>query len=134
MLEFFTIFLGGSIGAGLRYTIYLLATKYAMSYYGTFAVNIIGCFLLGFLMELEFESENSVHKTFKLFLTTGIVSSFTTFSTFSFEAFDMIKGGDIQTAIIYMLSSLILGLGSVILGFSIAKRINAQKSQLEGEQ
>lgn len=136
MLEFFTIFLGGSIGAGLRYITYLLATKYALPYYGTFAVNIIGCFLLGFLMELEFESENKVHNTFKLFLTTGIVSSFTTFSTFSFEAFDMIKSGNMQTAIIYMLLSLTLGMGSVILGFVAARAINKSYSrvQSEGEQ
>lgn len=124
MLEFFTIFLGGSIGAGLRYFIYLLATKYALPYYGTFAVNIIGCFLLGFLMELEFESDNKVHNTFKLFLTTGIVSSFTTFSTFSFEAFDMIINGKMQTAILYMLSSLFFGIGCVILGFFAAKSFN----------
>lgn len=134
MLEFFTIFLGGSIGAGLRYLIYLFATSYGVPYGGTFAANIIGCFALGFLMELEFESDNKVHNTFKLFLTTGIVSSFTTFSTFSFEAFDMIKDGDMQKAIIYMLSSLILGLGSVVLGFSVARKINAQNDVLKGEQ
>lgn len=126
MLELITIFLGGSIGAGLRYIIYLLATNYGLPYYGTFAVNILGCLLLGILMELEFESESRVHNTFKLFLTTGIVSSFTTFSTFSYEAFDMIKGGDMQTAIIYMLSSLILGMTAVILGFSIARGVNAR--------
>lgn len=131
MLEFFTIFLGGSIGAGLRYAIYLIATTYALPYYGTFSVNIIGCLLLGILMELEVESENKVHNTFKLFLTTGIVSSFTTFSTFSFEAFDMIKDGNIQNAIIYMLLSLILGMGSVILGFYIARGINAKKLKTE---
>lgn len=132
MLEFFTVFLGGSIGAGLRYIIYLLATNYGLPYYGTFAVNILGCLLLGILMELEFESESRVHNTFKLFLTTGIVSSFTTFSTFSWEAFDMINGGNMQTAIIYMLLSLILGMASVILGFSIAKVINVKKSNTKG--
>lgn len=127
MFELVTIFLGGSIGAGLRYLIYLFATNCGISFGGTFAVNIIGCLLLGILAELEFEEENRTHNNFKLFLTTGIVSSFTTFSTFSFEAFSMIKSGNIQEGIIYILSSLILGMLAVLTGFVIAKSITARK-------
>lgn len=131
MFELVTIFLGGSIGAGLRYLIYLFATNCGISFGGTFSVNIIGCLLLGILAELEFEEKNRTHNNFKLFLTTGIVSSFTTFSTFSFEAFSMIKSGNTLGGILYMLSSLILGMASVLLGFLIAKSIKSKKTEVE---
>lgn len=134
MSELIIIFLGGSIGAGLRYLVSLFATNYGLPYGGTFVVNIIGCLLLGFLVRLEFESENRTHNNFKLFLTTGIVSSFTTFSTFSYEAFNMIKNGDIQTGLLYMLSSLIFGMAAILIGFTIAKKLKLEIKETEVEE
>lgn len=131
MLELITVFLGGSIGACLRYLISLFAANYGLSYGGTFIVNILGCLLLGILMELEFESENRVHNHFKLFLTTGIISSFTTFSTFSYEAFYLIKNGEMQIGLIYMLGSLVLGMAAILAGFLVTKTFVPKKFETE---
>lgn len=128
-METIIVFLGGSIGAALRYLIYLLASNYGMSFSGTFAVNIIGSFLLGFLSTLEIENNLTINKHFKLFLTTGIISSFTTFSTFSYEILNMIEKGQIQLGLIYLSLSLFLGLVSVFAGFYLANLITRTKAE-----
>jgi len=80
----------------------------------TFSINILGSFLIGVLMALQ--SKQGFSTTTLLFLTTGFCGGFTTFSTFSLENIELIKQGYLGTAILYMLSSLGLGLLSVYIG------------------
>lgn len=60
--------------------------------YGTLAVNVTGCFLIGFIMELA-ESRFTVNPQVKIFLTIGMLGGFTTFSTFSYETLAMARDG-----------------------------------------
>lgn len=134
-MELITVFIGGSIGAGLRYLVYLIASSFGMPFSGTFAVNIIGCLLLGILMNLEFENEKLIHKHSKLFLTTGIISSFTTFSTFSYETLAMIENGQIALGLVYIFLSLFIGMLAILSGFLIAEKILSKKFKVEkGEE
>ncbi len=81
---------------------------------GTFLVNLVGCFcigcLLGIIERWQWSSE------WRLFLITGLLGGFTTFSAFSAETLHLLKTGNISTAIIYVLGSILLGLGLAFLG------------------
>lgn len=118
MFEILLVFLGGSIGAGLRYLISLL---YNQSCWGTLIINVMGCFFIGFISYIAVKNENIVTPNLKLFLTTGIAGGFTTFSTFSYESCNLIKNGQIYTAAGYIFFTYILGLGAVFFGFLLAK-------------
>lgn len=132
MLGLFSVFLGGSIGASLRYLISMLAISCGLSYEGTFVVNILGCLFLGFVMFLS--SEKHIHPNLKLFLTTGVAGGFTTFSTFSYEAFVLIRSGKVKTGLAYMLLSLLVGLFATVLGMITAKKmLSLQQSVVMGK-
>lgn len=131
MLELFLVFLGGSIGATLRYLLSCAALGLGSSYHGTFIINIIGCLFLGFVTYIALKKENIINSNLKLFLTTGIAGGFTTFSTFSYESFTLIKSGNIQISIIYMLTSLFVGLFSIAFGMYCAKYTLYLNAKLE---
>lgn len=123
MFEFFMVFLGGSIGAGLRYIFSQFASELGFSYPGTFFINIIGSLFLGFIAYIAIKKAEKFHSGLKLFLTTGIAGGFTTFSAFSYEVFKLIQINQIFTAIIYIFSSIFFGLLAVILGILLAKQV-----------
>lgn len=124
MLNFLVIFIGGGIGASLRHSLSLLTHKYlGINYpYGTFFVNIIGCLFLGFITALVF-NKIITDQNLKLFLTTGIAGGFTTFSTFGYESLTLLKQGHILLALIYIISSIVLGILAVFFGSYLAKFI-----------
>src|SRR5205085_780409 len=89
---------GGFIGSMLRYTIPTFAYRILGQDfpYGTLAVNIIGCFFIGFLMAV-FEERFVVNPDMRIFLTIGILGGFTTFSSFSFETIALLREGSYLT-------------------------------------
>ncbi len=105
MKNFVAVFVGGGVGAALRYWMYGAAGKLlgADFPYGTLLVNIIGCFMIGFLMSV-FEERFIVQPILRIFLTVGILGGFTTFSTFSFETIALLRDGSylIGTANIFL--------------------------------
>ena len=116
--------LGGFIGASLRYIISLNAVNlFGGNFpYGTFIVNVVGAFLIGFIMELSLDL-TIISTNAKLFLTTGIMGGLTTFSTFSFETLGMISSGNIIMALVNISLNLFLGIIAVALGQLIARFI-----------
>lgn len=123
MLNLVAIFFGGGIGAIARYLISLNIVKI----YGemdlpivTFSINILGCFLLGFLYILFLEKTN-VNNAVSLALTVGFCGAFTTFSTFSLEIFKLIESQQIIQSLLYIILSVVIGLLSVIIGIQCAK-------------
>ena len=87
--------------------------------WGTMAVNIAGCFLIGLLSGLSLGG--NISPTTKLVLVTGFCGGFTTFSTFMNENLMLGRDGSILSAVLYTLASLVLGLLAVILGYQIVK-------------
>ncbi len=112
--DIFIAGLGGFIGTALRLTISLLLVKYSKNFpAGTFAVNIIGSFLIGVFYILA-----SGH--LKLLFITGFCGGFTTFSSLSLENFILIDNGKMSVALLYIILSIILGILGVFLGLKTA--------------
>lgn len=117
-MEAFAVFLGGGIGAGLRYLFSVWADKkFKITYWATFIVNISGCLFLGFAAACYGQKLNA---DFYLFLTTGIAGGFTTFSTFSNENIELLREGKIYISLLYIFLSLTVGLAAVYVGFLLA--------------
>lgn len=116
------IFVGGGIGAVLRYAVsYLSKVFLQMPICGTLAVNLAGCFLIGYIFGLTSEKVQIFSPVVKLSLTVGFLGGLTTFSTFSLEGFELIKNGKIELALLYVSGSCILGLLLIFAGYCIAK-------------
>ncbi len=120
-MEIFVIFIGGGIGACLRYIFSLVANeKFNLAHWSTFFINILGCVLIGFVVGLVSKYPDVINHNAYLFLTTGIAGGFTTFSTFSLENINLLKEGKVFQSILYMNLSLFLGVISIFVGFKFA--------------
>lgn len=114
--------LGGGIGSMLRYLSQRMADKiYAIHFpLGTFAVNIIGCFLIGVFWGMSFKSFES-NEHWKLFLMTGLCGGFTTFSAFTLEGIGLIKEQKLALFFLYVAASVFIGLAATYLGMKITR-------------
>ena len=125
MIRIFCVGLGGFLGAVLRYAISGLVQDWSKSIdfpYGTLAVNIIGCLIIGLLSYVS-ESRGLFSAEMRLFVFIGILGSFTTYSTFSNEAMTLLGDGKHLMALSYIGTHLFLGLGAVWLGHVLAWQI-----------
>jgi len=114
--------LGGGVGSMLRY----LCQKWFNENYpqpfpwGTFLVNLIGCFLIGLIYAASEKSTALTPQT-RLFLMAGICGGFTTFSAFAFENMNLLRSGDISYFLIYTIGSVMLGILGVFGGVAVMK-------------
>lgn len=108
---------GGFIGTVLRYLTSKMFQQYMFSSfpYGTLAVNVVGCFVLGVIYALA-EKNAIVSDEMRLFLTVGICGGFTTFSTFANENMSFLRDGEFFQFALYASASLFLGLLALYLG------------------
>lgn len=87
--------------------------------FATLTVNIIGCLLIGVVF--GFGAKGGITPDWRLFLATGILGGFTTFSAFSYETVHMLQNGQISSAIAYVLASVLLGLLATFVGIWLVK-------------
>jgi CrcB protein len=101
---------GSFIGGVFRYLLSLLIQAKTTSAFPlpTLIVNIIGCFFIGIV--IGFFDKGQISNEWKLFLATGILGGFTTFSAFSNETMMLFRGGQTGYALLYILASVVLGL------------------------
>jgi CrcB protein len=112
--NFFLVAFGGGLGSVGRYFIsFVFATKKFP--FATFSVNMIGSFLIGFLMSYIIKQANG--QTWQMLLITGFCGGFTTFSAFSWEVVSMLQQQRYTTATLYISATLILGFLFTALGF-----------------
>ena len=127
MLNIFAIFIGGGIGSLSRYGITNLLKMYSMDFpFATLSVNIIGSLILGFAATLFWsKTQNSIflNDTLKLAVTVGFCGGLTTFSTFSWETFDLIKQGDYLLAFLYTVISILVCVLAISLGAFLSKYV-----------
>ncbi len=110
--------MGGFIGAVLRYLISGSVQKWSQSVdfpYGTLAVNLIGCLVIGMLTRLD-EIRSLLSPEMRFFILIGLLGAFTTYSTFSNEAMNLINDRRFNMAVVYMAAHLVLGLVAVLAG------------------
>jgi CrcB protein len=116
------IAIGGMLGTLARYGMQQWVNRnFIFAFpYGTFAVNILGCFLIGIVYALS-EKGNLLTPEWRLFLTTGFCGGFTTFSTFSYESMQLMRDGEYLTMIVYSLASMVIGITAVFFGNYLIK-------------
>jgi CrcB protein len=124
MKNLLLIFVGGGIGSVLRYALSRFINAQSVSHfpYGTFLVNIIGCFLIGFFVFYT-ERYDTAGLQWRLFLVTGLCGGFTTFSTFSLENLTLIDEQRIFLFLTYFISSVALGILATYGGLLAARSI-----------
>jgi fluoride exporter len=122
--NFIIVFLGGGIGAAARYWLSGTIARTSGSPFplGTITVNVVGCFLIGFLMT-AFEERFLVTPSLRLFLTIGILGGFTTFSTFGYETIAMLKDAEFFYAAVNVLLSVLMCLAATYAGTIVGKYI-----------
>jgi CrcB protein len=114
------VFIGAGIGGALRHGVNIGATKmfgYGFPF-GTFIVNVAGSFAMGLLAGF-FAYRAGVPQHVRLFLTTGILGGFTTFSTFSLDAALLIERHSYGAAAGYVVGSLAAGLAALFFGLAV---------------
>lgn len=122
-MQFISIAIGGAVGAILRFIVSGLAYDYLGSAFpwGTLVVNLIGCFLIGFLSQL-FESM-TVSPNTRMMILVGGLGAFTTFSTYSLENVNLLRDGQMWVALGNVAASTVLGVVCVFLGISLANYV-----------
>lgn len=118
MLNTLVVFVGAGLGGALRHGVNLAAARLGGSFpAGTMIINIAGSLTMG-LLTGWFAVRGGMPQAWRLFLTTGILGGFTTFSTFSLEAFLLMERGAFAAAALYVLGSVAAGIAGV--GASLA--------------
>jgi CrcB protein len=108
---------GGFLGSAMRYGITVLMAPWTMTFpWSTLLINVVGCFLIGLLLPfLEGKPEGLI------FVVTGILGGFTTFSAFGHETHRLAQGTAPWMAVVYVAASVGAGLAAVWIGRGLAK-------------
>lgn len=125
MKEVLIVSIGSFFGGGMRYWISKLVQSCTVIAFpfGTMAVNVAGCLIIGFLSGLNWREGGWMSPSAKLLLTTGFCGGFTTFSTFMNEGAGLMKEENYLYMMLYLFGSLALGLIAVLAGHYLAKMI-----------
>lgn len=124
MLSIFLVFVGGGLGAALRHGVNIASAEWFGSGYpwGTIIVNVVGSFVIGALAAwFAFRGDAMWTQPLRLFLTTGILGGFTTFSAFSLDFALLFERGEIGQGVLYVLASVALSLAAVFAGLFVVR-------------
>ena len=117
-MAFLFVALGGAIGAMARYAISLIPVKTGFHVL-TLITNILGAILIGFIVGIASSNEN-ISENAILFLKTGVCGGFTTFSTFSLEAYNLFEGKQYAMGSVYVVLSCLGCILGVLCGKKLA--------------
>ncbi|MEN5118565.1 fluoride efflux transporter CrcB [Luteimonas sp. TWI662] len=123
MIPFLLLFLGGGLGAALRHGVNLLALRAGTTFpYGTLCINVVGSLLMGVVVGW-FAARSGLSPSLRLFLMTGVLGGFTTFSAFSLEAALLYERGQLGLAVAYVLASVVLSIGGLFAGMALVRAV-----------
>lgn len=118
------VFLGAGLGGALRHGVNVAALRLLGPGfpYGTLTVNIVGSLVMG-LMASVFALKVDPGQSWRLFLATGVLGGFTTFSTFSLDTAVLYERGEIGTAAVYVLASVAVSVAALFLGLFVVRQL-----------
>lgn len=121
VLKLLIIGLGGFIGAIARFGITDFLRRYTHGPFplGTLLVNVVGCLVIGVLLG-SVDSRQALSPSMRSFLVVGLLGSFTTFSTFGYETYELLRAGQSASAMSNIGINVVLGLICVVLGRATA--------------
>lgn len=116
------IFIGGGLGSVVRYLLnrWVTALHQINFPFGTLAVNVVACFVLGLVIGLA-DHKQYLSQDMRLFWAIGFCGGFSTFSTFSGETLALFQQPAVMAGLVYIVSSVALCLGAIVLGIAIGK-------------
>ena len=119
---FLIVFLGGGVGAALRHGINLITARLLGGYfpYATLIENVTGSLVMG-LLAAYFAFKSGAPQHLRLFLTTGILGGYTTFSAYSLDVALLYERGEPALAALYALASVVLAVGGLFAGLALVR-------------
>ncbi len=123
-MSYLLVFLGGGLGATLRHLINVFCMRCMGSGFpwGTFIINITGSTVMGLIAGyLAFKGEAS--QPWRLFLMTGILGGYTTFSAYSLDAALLYERGELMLAALYVVGSVVLSIGGLFAGLALIRHL-----------
>ena len=122
MLKWILIAGGGALGAVLRFALQGLVqpAKGSLFPWGTWIVNVSGCVMIGFLMAL-FTGPYAIRPEYRIGIISGILGGYTTFSSFSWEGTQLIEQRQWGLALLYIGSSVMVGLLATFAGIRLSQ-------------
>ena len=127
MIQTLLVFLGGGIGAAGRHGINLAAARLFGTGFpaGTMLVNVTGSFVMGLAAAwFAFRASGDLSQHARLFLTTGILGGYTTFSAFSLDAALLWERGEVFNAALYVIGSVVLSLLALCAGLALVRALS----------
>ena len=124
-MGYLIVFLGGGLGAALRHGINQLAANTVGTRfpYGTLFINVSGSFVMGLIVAwLAFKTKGEA-QDWRLFITTGILGGYTTFSTFSLETALLYERGEAGLAALYVAASVLLAIAGLFGGLYLVRSL-----------
>lgn len=123
MYNVFLAGMGGFCGSALRYLVNIWVYRffdYPTFPYGTLIVNTIGCLVIGLLSGLV-DTRQMFTPEIRVFIFIGVLGGFTTFSTFGYDTFGLLRNGQMMLGSVNVLLQIFLGLSCVWLGYNLSR-------------
>jgi CrcB protein len=119
------VFLGAGLGGSLRHGVNLVALRHTAGDfpYGTLFINVVGSFVMGLFAAWFATKAGQTAQPFRLFLMTGVLGGFTTFSAFSLETVSMWERGEAASAAVYVVASIVLSLIGLFAGMALVRSL-----------
>jgi fluoride exporter len=123
-MGYLIVFLGGGLGSATRHGVNVLSVHYLGTRYplGTFCINVLGSLLIGILAEC-FAVKANLPISMRLFLITGLLGGFTTFSAFSLEIGLLYERGETVAAVTYAVASVACGVIAMFGGMALIRHL-----------
>ena len=123
---YWIVFLGAGIGGAMRHGVNVAALRLVGAGFpwGTLAINIAGSFAMGLVAEY-FALKSGLPQQWRLFLATGVLGGFTTFSAFSLEVALLYERGELMSAGLYALGSVVLAVAGLFAGLYVIRALVA---------
>lgn len=126
MIQTLLVFIGGGLGAVGRHGVNIAAARilgFGLPW-GTLVVNIVGSFAMGLIVGwFAFKADTGLSQHARLFLTTGMLGGFTTFSAFSLDAVLLWERGEVVAAAAYVIVSVVVSIAGLIAGLALVRAL-----------